>query len=389
MVVPALLTGETAPMTGEIAPMTDEDLREAGLFDPDTDDPGRADLLRRCLGLGVTVDELRAAGDRVLPVAVDAIFRGPGEQLTLAEAAARAGLDDQLTEAIGRATGFAGARGELRVWNDDDIEALARFAAARDLLGADAMLQLVRAGAAAVARVGDTAISVFMTSAGAAAMAEDSSGLASLDANVRAAALLDEFGSWLTQSLRRYLRASYRDTSEEELATALTHGVDTPMLTVGFADLVGSTGHAERRSLVELDAALERFELAAADVVNARGGRLVKFIGDEVMFRADDPSTGAEAALDLVTAVRDDPQLPPIRAAIVHGMVLSREGDFHGPTVNLAARLLKLAPMNGVVAPLATAEQLGTDAPVDVEPLGAIEMAGMAEPVELALLRRR
>ena len=59
-----------------------------------------------------------------------------------------------------------------------------------------------------------------------------------------------------------------------------------------------------------------------------------------------------------------------------------------GPAVNLAARILKLAPMNGVVVSAATAEALGDAAGFDIDPLGAIEMPGLLEPVELASLRR-
>ena len=118
------------------------------------------------------------------------------------------------------------------------------------------------------------------------------------------------------------------------------------------------------------------------------GGRLVKFIGDEVMFRADTPDVAAAIALDLVDVVRDDPNLPPLRAGLAHGMVLSREGDYHGPTVNMAARVLKLAPMNGVVATVATIDALHAPEALALDRMGAIEMAGIAEPVELATIRR-
>ncbi len=375
-------------MREQTAFMTDEELAAEGLFDPATDSPRRAAFLRHCLELGMTVDEIREAGDELVPATVDAMFRQGREQLTLDEVADRAGVDEEMLDALARATGFSGADREQRVWDDDDVPWMEVLAATEAFLGTESLEQVLRTITAAVGRIGDTVISTFLTSAGAPAMAEDDSGLGLLEANLAGIALLDNFGPWLTRSLTRYLRVAFRDMSELERARALNDGVDTPVLAIGFADLVGSASHAERRTLVELNTALQRFETTAIEIVTAHGGRVVKFIGDEVMFRADTADVVAAIALDLVGRVGADPELPPIRSAVAYGMVLSREGDFHGPTVNLAARILKLAPMNGVVATLTTADEIGSDAGIDVDPMGAIEMQGMAEPVELASLRR-
>ncbi len=368
--------------------MTDEELEAAGLLDPSSDSPRRADLLRRCLELGLTVEEIREAGDDLVPRAIEEIFRGGREQLTLAEAGRRAGLDDDTLAAIARATGFIGPNRDRPVWDDEDVAIMASLAAGWDFLGEDAMMQVLRVSTAAVARLGDAVMSTFFTSAGAQAMAEDESGLDLLEANAAGLALLEEFGSWLVRSLIRHLRVEFRDASDAEMAAALTDGVDTPVMAIGFADLVGSASHAERRTLVELNDALERFEVTAVEVVGAHGGRIVKFIGDEVMFRADDANVAAAIALDLVEAVRSHPELPPLRSGVTYGMVLSREGDYFGPTVNLAARILKLAPMNGVVVSQAAADALDPEAGFEVESHGAIEMSGLADPVELAALRR-
>jgi len=368
--------------------MTDEELAAAGLFDPSDDSPRRADLVRRCLELGLTVEEIREAGDDLVPCAVDAIFRRGQEQLTLAEVAERAGLDDDTLAAIGRAMGFGGASRDQRVWNEDDVASMATLAASREFLGEDALMQVLRVSTAAVTRIGDALMSTFLTTAGASASAEDDSGLELIEANVAGAALLEDLGPWLGRALTRFLRVEFRNSSESEIATALADGVDTPVVAIGFADLVGSASHAERRSLVELNIALQRFEATANDVVVAHGGRVVKFIGDEVMFRADNADVAAAIALDLVERVRADPELPPLRAAVTYGMVLSREGDYYGPTVNLAARILGLAPMNGVVVSLATGDALSPTSGIAVEPLGAIEIQGLGEPIELAALRK-
>ena len=335
----------------------------------------------------MTVDEIGEAGDDLLERALDVIFAGGREQLTLREAAARAGLPDEQMKRFAIATGV-GAALDARVWNDEDVRSMAKFAEWDELFGEDAVMQLLRVTASAVARVGDAAMSIFLTSVAAPAIARDDTGLELLVANEAGAALLPEFGAWFNRALVRHLRLTFRNSSDEEVAAALVEGVDTRTLAIGFADLVGSTSHAERRTLAELNAALNRFESAAVEAVTTRGGWVVKFIGDEVMFRADRADIACMIAMDLSELVRADPELPPLRVGVAYGEVLSREGDYYGPTVNLAARVLKLAPMNGVVATLNTAQALGNDSGIVTDSLGAIEMPGFSDPVELAALRR-
>jgi adenylate cyclase len=188
--------------------------------------------------------------------------------------------------------------------------------------------------------------------------------------------------------LLRYLRHSFRPMSDAFIAGELGVDVDTFELAIGFADLVGSTTLADNRTLAELSAALDGFERTASEVVAAGGGRVVKFIGDEVMFRAPDPDAACAIAVDLTERVRADPDLPPLRAGVAFGDVVSRDGDFYGPTVNLAARITKLSPLHGVVATAATVGALSADHPFSIAALGAIEMRGVAEPVELAAVTR-
>ena len=76
----------------------------------------------------------------------------------------------------------------------------------------------------------------------------------------------------------------------------------------------------------------------APDVVAANNGRVVKFIGDEVMFRVVDPAAACRIALEIVERFSDDAVLPGVRAAIASAPSSCRDGDYFGPTVNLAAR---------------------------------------------------
>jgi len=120
-------------------------------------------------------------------------------------------------------------------------------------------------------------------------------------------------------------------------------GIDLVRRSIGFADLVDSTAWTQQLELPALSQALSTFDSTASEVVIGRGGRVVKLLGDEVMFAANDPLTAADIALALVDAFADHDVLPAVRAGIATGDVLARDGDFSGAVVNLAARAVKIA----------------------------------------------
>ena len=129
-------------------------------------------------------------------------------------------------------------------------------------------------------------------------------------------------------------------------------------LTVGFADLVSYTRLAQRLQQSELSVLVRRFEGLAADVVATGGGRVVKNVGDEVLFTADDPMAGAVIALSISSRMAIDDLVPDVRVGIAHGPVLRSLGDVYGSTVNLASRLTALAAPGTVVTDPATAAML-------------------------------
>jgi adenylate cyclase len=121
---------------------------------------------------------------------------------------------------------------------------------------------------------------------------------------------------------------------------------------VGFADLVGFTALAQQVTDEELAEVVDQFERLAYDIVVAGGGRVVKMIGDEVMFLVDDPVVAAEIALGLAEASRDAAGLSDVRVGLAVGPVIEREGDAFGTTVNLASRATAIAyPGTVVVSP--------------------------------------
>ena len=118
---------------------------------------------------------------------------------------------------------------------------------------------------------------------------------------------------------------------------------------VGFADMVSFTQVSRELEEIELARVVEWFEETAADIIAACGGRLVKTLGDEVLFSAESPTIGAEIALTIAAAIQDETEVPDVRVGVAHGPVLPLMGDVFGTTVNLAARLTSLARPGSVV----------------------------------------
>ncbi len=138
---------------------------------------------------------------------------------------------------------------------------------------------------------------------------------------------------------RQHLLAAQRTV----LADADLVGYETQVLVVGFVDLVGSTELGEQLSLPDLGAVLSTFERLAVDTVTAGGGRIVKLIGDEILYTSPDAGLACTVALDLSEACDAHPLIPSVRGGLASGKVMIRDGDVFGPVVNLAARAVKAA----------------------------------------------
>ncbi|MBP1137046.1 adenylate cyclase [Arthrobacter sp. PvP023] len=156
---------------------------------------------------------------------------------------------------------------------------------------------------------------------------------------------------------------------------------------VGFADLVSYTSLSRRMNEKTLAQLVQRFENKCAEIISVGGGRLVKTVGDEVLYIAETPAAGAEISLALSQAFTEDEILPQARVAMVWGRILSRLGDIYGPTVNLAARLTALADPGTVLVDSMTAAALEQDERFVLVPQKAEEVRGFGE-IHPVLLQR-
>ncbi len=170
-----------------------------------------------------------------------------------------------------------------------------------------------------------------------------------------------------------------REGSEDDAPLPLARAV-------GFADLVSYTSLSRQMNERTLAQLVQRFENMCAEIISVGGGRLVKTIGDEVLYIAETPEAGAEISLALAKAFTEDDLLPSARVSMVWGRILSRLGDIYGPTVNLASRLTSLAEPGTVLIDATTAATLRDNERFVLMPHKARTVRGFGEvhPVTLA-----
>jgi adenylate cyclase len=349
-----------------------------GLYDPAA--PGAANqlaLLEFLAARGANADDLLEFRDGLPGLAAVLALRG-GRALTLSEVVAESGLGEAEVAAMVRAAGLP-IPGPGERFFVEGFAGLGRgLAAADDLFGSDAVLQLVRVMGAAMARVADAVVSAFLVYVQPQAELEEAVGLASARANEQAVELIPSVMRLLEVLLRQHVIGARRSIAAEQVAS----GYEVQRLCVGFVDLVDSTALAQTSTVGELGALLSEFEALATERVLQGGGRVVKLIGDEVLFTAPTVERGAAIATALADALAGHPGLPPARCGLAVGSVTLKGGDVFGSVVNLAARVVReAAPGEVLVA------GPGLDAAdgrlARLEPVGTRPLKGFADPVPL------
>ncbi len=288
---------------------------------------------------------------------------GSPPELTSSQVAERAGVSDDVTRALWRAMGFADVGGEAE-FTVADVEAL------------KSLMSLVEAGYISY----DEAIEMVR------AIGQHTSRLAEWQGNIIARSLIErgvmaqhgvleagDIGALLRDSkayqpvLEELLIYSWRRqmTSNAMRASAIADaGPDarTDAMTVGFADLAGFTRLSRQIPEEDLAILVQQFESVSADVVAARGSRLIKTLGDEVLFVDESPKKVAKIAIELHEAHHGNSDVPRMRIGLATGPVLLRMGDVFGTTVNRASRLTAMAKPGSTYVDSTTADQLEHDA---------------------------
>lgn len=255
------------------------------------------------------------------------------------EVAEHAGLSVERIQILWGALGLAMPQSGERIFNDTDVEQLSAVAALVDSGVADPeiVMQVTRVMGSSLARIASAQAELV------ANLRETGSELAVTDA---ARWFGDTFTDVLGQVWRRHLQAEARSR-----LTGPLHGEPdgAPPQAVGFADLVGFTALSQQLDSAALASVVDRFETVAFETIGAHGGRVVKMIGDEVMFAIGDPVSAAHCALDLAESYHVADDLSDVRVGMAYGTVVDRDGDLFGPSVNLASRITGIAYPGTVV----------------------------------------
>jgi adenylate cyclase len=303
---------------------------------------------------------------RDLQALVEALV-GPAE-LTPPEVAAESGIDIEQARRLWRALGFPPVPDTSRIFTRADVDVLHGVRRLIDRYGIEwpVVVQLARLTGRSLSRIADAQVD-----AGGPLMNDP-------------AVVLPEFAAdferlmayvWRRQLLAAILRrAAFPSESQHDV-------------TVGFADLVGFTALSQALDASELAGMVDRFEALGYEHVPLHGGRVIKMIGDEIMFAADDVAGGAAIALALVEAHAADPDLPDIRVGLASGPTLQWDGDLYGPTVNLASRLVNVARPGTVLVSETIASALGDASDVMLRPLRPVRLQGIGR-VPTWVLRR-
>jgi adenylate cyclase len=319
-------------------------------------DPGVSDLERAILGEAPTLDA--------------------------AQVAELAGVDSELSRRLWRALGFPAHAGEMAFTRADaDALALVEDVVAEGALDLDTVVSLTRGVGQTMARLADWEVGTLVHRVEEIEAGEDAQGSRRAAARLLVDRVNTPFEQLLVYAWRRHLAAAVARVEALGDHTEDLHTVD---VTVGFADIVSFTALANRLDDVGIGDLVEVFESRCADIVAAHGGRVIKSIGDSVLFIHEDAVAAVDTAEGIIDSVGRDKRLPDVRLGLATGSIVTRMGDVFGRPVNLAARLTAVARKNRVIIDDATAALLpAEDYSARRMPARPIHGFGLVEPLTL------
>lgn len=323
--------------------------------------------------VGVDAADASADLERVASLASDAVLRR-GVELSAIDVAEQAGVDVEAVVAMFHDLGVAVPDLAAPQFTRSDAVLVQRLSGAAEL-GLVKGNELLRVVAGAMERIAEAAVAVYVQGPEQALHRRSASPAECARANMAATEMGLDLGNGLAPVFRHHM---VQAVARQRLIQDGVARRELARLAVGFVDLVGSTTMQSGLDPDDLGELVTRFEATAFDVVTGAGGRLVKFIGDAIMYAVADPVAGCRIAGDLCVAFTADGTRP--RGGLVYGEVLFRHGDYYGPVVNLAARLVDAAIPGEVLVDEAVVKALVGTA-VGFEPAGRRMLKGFADPV--------
>lgn len=295
-----------------------------------------------------------------------------------ADVAAAAGVSLDRAERLWQALGFAHVDDDAVVFTSNDVAALGMLdrLVSAGVVTPELETAVARSLAQTMSRLAEWQVGIFKSVLG-----DD---FADLDTVAHfAKAMLPAMQQLQEHVWRRHLAATAaRELTEVEAAD------QERTLVVGFADIVGYTRLIRDFSELELAKLIDDFEDLSTGVIAENYGRIVKTVGDEVLFVTDTAEHATEIALRLHEGIADRPQLPPLRIGMAQGVVLARFGDVYGSTVNIASRLTSLAKPASVLVDREVAAELRDNPDYSLASIGPTKVQGFRGLRAWSLRRR-
>ncbi|OBG41423.1 adenylate/guanylate cyclase domain-containing protein [Mycobacterium sp. E3198] len=352
-------------------PLDFEQLEAAGIANPRE----RADLIKYLGGLGFTVGDMAEAErrGRLFGLAGDVLAWTGRPIHTLQSAADQLGLTAEDVAHAWASLGLTVAGPDVPALSQADVDALSTWVGLKAVVGEDGALGMLRALGAAMARLAEAESSVIRAGTPDIQMNYTHDELATAQAYRSVAEFVPRIGALIDVVHRHHLtsaRAHFEGVLRDTTANVVCG--------IGFADLSSFTALTQALTPAQLSDLLTEFGATVADLVHADGGRVVKFIGDAVMWVSSSPERLARAAVDLVDHPRARETGLGVRAGLAYGAVLAINGDYFGIPVNLAARLVAAAAPGQILAAAELYDEL-PDWPA--VPLGPLTLKGFDRPV--------
>ncbi len=305
---------------------------------------------------------------------------GEHPSLDAATVAERADVPLEQARRLWRALGFP-EQDDQKIFTDADADALERIEAMIDsgALDLDTATDLTRAMGQTMARLADWGVGTIIHRVEELESTDRATGSLTESARQLADELAKPFEDLLVYAWRRHLAAT---VSRLEALSGEDEDLHTTQVTVGFADIVSFTALSNRLESGRIGDLVEVFESRCADVVASQRGRVIKSIGDSVLFITEQPSQAVDIGEGIISVIGRDQRMPDVRVGLATGSVVMRLGDVFGPPVNMAARLTAVARRNRVIVDAATSEALPSQ-DYESRPLPArpVRGFGIIEPV--------
>ncbi|HYC55776.1 MAG TPA: adenylate/guanylate cyclase domain-containing protein, partial [Candidatus Binatia bacterium] len=275
------------------------------------------------------------------------------------------------------AAGLPPSQPDDLAFTEADLLLFEVFRGGSALFGETATRRFTRVVGSSLTRIAEAAVTLFQANVEQPILDAGGSELTVARRNLQAVESLEGVRGLISSLFGAHVETAIRRLREARVDRAVDH----VLFAVGFIDLVGFTTLTQRMQSRELADLVERFEETAYDVVAAHDGRVVKLIGDEVMFVTRGAGAACEVALSLLEQFARDASVTP-RGALAYGQMLVRSGDYYGPVVNLASRVAQIAIPSELLVTAEVAANAGR-ADIAFEPAGRRMLKGFDEAVPL------